>query len=361
MDLAPNSSCEEFYIPGTPRPPAALLSNDDLERRLASLVAFESGSTADVVEHIAEFERRKLFAPKCFPSMFEYCTKVFGYSEGAAYLRIYAGRLSLEYPDILELLRTRRLHLTAIRTVGPHLKACNQRELLARCVSKSERELKFLVAELAPQPEPMEVVRRLPDSQPSRPPDSSVPAQCARPTAPSDEPPALKLSREQPAARAKIEPIAPRRVRFAFTGSDVFLGNVDRVRQLLRHKYPLGASEDVLSEVIDYFLKSKDPALKKHRARPRTVNPLRRDVPVWVKDIVFARDGGRCAFQSTDGARCEERGGLEYDHVVPWALGGVSNDPKNIRILCRSHNAYVGEQVFGSHRKSAEGGARRRS
>src|SRR5476649_1164247 len=106
MDLARDSSREEFYMPGTPRPPAALLSNDSLERRLTSLVAAESESTADVVEHVAEFERRKLFAPKSFPSMFEYCTKVFGYSEGAAYLRIYAGRLSREYPEILDLLRT---------------------------------------------------------------------------------------------------------------------------------------------------------------------------------------------------------------------------------------------------------------
>jgi hypothetical protein len=163
MDIARDSSREEFYMPGTRRPPAALLSNDGLEQRLTSLVSAESESTADVVEHVAEVERRKLFAPKSFPSMFEYCTKVFGYSEGAAYLRIYAGRLSLEYPEILDLLRTRRLHLTAIRTVGPHLKPSNSRELLARSLSKSERELKFLVAELVPKPEPMEVVRRLLD------------------------------------------------------------------------------------------------------------------------------------------------------------------------------------------------------
>ena len=238
--------------------------------------------------------------------------------------------------------------MTAIRTVGPHLKPWNHRQLLARSLSKSERELKFLVAELAPKPEPMEVVRRLPDAQPQ---NLSEPPQCALPKPQSAEHPALRLSADQPAARAKIEPLTPQRVRFAFTGSNIFLGNVDRVRQLLRHKYPAGALEDILFEVLEYFLKSKDPALKKHRAQPRTVNPRRRDVPVWVKDIVFERDGGRCSFQSADGAHCEERGGLEYDHIVPWALGGVSNDPKNIRLLCRSHNAFAGEQIFGARRR----------
>jgi hypothetical protein len=152
MDIPNDSSREEFYMPGTLRP--ASLSNEELERRLAELVSAESESTADVVGYIAEFERRRLFAPKSFPSMFDYCTKVFGYSEGAAYLRIYAGRLSLEYPEILELLRSQRLHLTAIRTVGPHLKPNNHRELLIQSASKSERELKFLIAGFAPKLEP---------------------------------------------------------------------------------------------------------------------------------------------------------------------------------------------------------------
>lgn len=380
-------------MPGTARPCVPRLPDDALERGLTALVAAESEATADVVEYIAEFEQRKLFAPKSFPSMFEYCTKVFGYSEGAAYLRIYAGRLSREYPEILELLRARRLHLTAIRTVGPHLKPWNHRLILDRSLSKSERELKFLVAEFAHKPEPEEVIRRLPpaglraaESAPkapealSRPPEPEVVSPNNALESPQSEgvasPPALAVAaatasllsfpseqlvppevpRPGPIvvpspAREKIEPLSARRVRFGFTGTDVFLGNVDRVRQLLRHKYPAGALEDILREVIDHYLKSKDPSLKKNRFRPRKGSPRRRTVSAWVKSVVFERDDGRCAFvASSDGRRCEERGGLEYDHIVPWALGGASDDPGNIRLLCRGHNAFVAEQVFGLRR-----------
>jgi hypothetical protein len=128
-------------MPDAARGAVARLSDRELERRLLSLVASESEATADIVEHIAEFERPRLFAPRSFPSMFEYCTKLLGYSEGAAYLRIYAGRLAIEYPEIPELLRSRRLHLTAVRTVGPHLKPWNHRQLLSQSLSKTEREL----------------------------------------------------------------------------------------------------------------------------------------------------------------------------------------------------------------------------
>jgi len=342
-------------MPGTARVPAARLSNEALERALASLAAAESEATADVVEHVAEFERRRLFAPKSFPSMFEYCTKTLGYSEGAAYLRIYAGRLSREYPELLDLVRSRRLHLTAIRTVGPHLTAGNRLQLLSRCLSKSERELKFIVAELDPKPEPLELVRRLPPTgQPPQPVTADIrpitqPVQLPR-TSPSWQDTTSARARTE-GPKARIEPLTARRVRFAFTGTDLFLGKVDRVRQLLKHKHPAGSLEDIFSETIEFFLNARDPGRGKRSPRPRRSNPRRRAVPAWVKDIVFKRDDGRCAYRSAEGTRCAEKGGLEYDHVVPWARGGVSNDPANIRLLCRTHNMLEAERIFGARSK----------
>ena len=344
-----NSAYAEFYKPGTGQVSAASLSNEELERRLKQLVASESEATGDVVEHVAEFERRRLFAPKSFPTMFEYCTKTLGYSGSAAYLRIYAGRLANEYPEILDLLRARRLHLTAIRIVGPHLKPSNVRDLLSRSLAKSERELKFLIAEVSPKPEPVEVVRRIPLAEAPSPPPVQLP-----PTPLPLAPPPVAIAPPTPESlpvfersRALIEPLTPQRIRFAFTGSDAFLKNVDRARELLRHKYPAGALEDIFQETIECFLDARDPARKAKAAKPRATNPRRRTIPVWIKDIAFKRDGGRCAYKAADGMRCEERGGLEYDHIVPWAKGGLSNDPANVRLLCRAHNSLEAERVFG--------------
>ena len=53
----------------------------------------------------------------------------------------------------------------------------------------------------------------------------------------------------------------------------------------------------------------------------------RRDViPDDVKQLVWLRDGGQCR-------RCGARAELQYDHLIPVALGGGSS-PENLQILC---------------------------
>jgi len=55
------------------------------------------------------------------------------------------------------------------------------------------------------------------------------------------------------------------------------------------------------------------------------------------------RDGGRVA---PDGARCDCRAWLEYDHIIPRAMGG-RDDVDNVRLLCRAHNRLAAEQAYG--------------
>ena len=53
----------------------------------------------------------------------------------------------------------------------------------------------------------------------------------------------------------------------------------------------------------------------------------RRDViPDDVKQLVWLRDGGRCR-------QCGAQAELQFDHVIPVAMGGSSN-PENLHILC---------------------------
>ena len=35
---------------------------------------------------------------------------------------------------------------------------------------------------------------------------------------------------------------------------------------------------------------------------------------------------------------------LEFDHIIPWAQGGLSDDPDNIRLLCRTHNQWTARE-----------------
>jgi CRISPR/Cas system Type II protein with McrA/HNH and RuvC-like nuclease domain len=50
---------------------------------------------------------------------------------------------------------------------------------------------------------------------------------------------------------------------------------------------------------------------------------------------------------SDEGHRCEERSGLEFDHIKPFAIGGDSS-ASNVRLLCSTHNQYEAERTYGA-------------
>jgi len=71
-----------------------------------------------------------------------------------------------------------------------------------------------------------------------------------------------------------------------------------------------------------------------------------RYIPADVRHVVEKRDCGRCSYVAPDGTKCCETKNLEFDHRVPFALGGKS-EANNLRLLCRAHNKLAAEQVFG--------------
>jgi hypothetical protein len=61
---------------------------------------------------------------------------------------------------------------------------------------------------------------------------------------------------------------------------------------------------------------------------------------------VWERDGSQCTFVSESGHRCEERSGLELDHVIPVARGGEATE-SNLRLRCRPHNQCAADLAYG--------------
>ena len=58
--------------------------------------------------------------------------------------------------------------------------------------------------------------------------------------------------------------------------------------------------------------------------------PAREHLPDAVKQYVWRRDQGRCV-------KCGSSEKLEYDHIIPIALGG-SNTDRNLQLLCEPCN-----------------------
>ena len=153
------------------------------------------------------------------------------------------------------------------------------------------------------------------------------------------------MPRPENASSDCLGPLWPDRVYLGFIGDQALLANWNRAKELVRIKRPSADADDVLRRLLDFFLWKNDPrrrivrerALRRPAAGRLPENDSRR-IPQGIKDEVWLRDGGRCAHRLPDGVRCAERAGLEFDHIVPWALGGPSRDARNIRLLCRGHN-----------------------
>src|SRR2546426_4423089 len=78
------------------------LSDQDLLRDLAQLVAQDPTTTAALLAHIAEVDTRRLYLPAAYPSMYAYCVHELHLSEDSAYRRITAARVARQFPVVVE-------------------------------------------------------------------------------------------------------------------------------------------------------------------------------------------------------------------------------------------------------------------
>jgi len=279
------------------------LTNEDLIMHLQEFNQIECRTLTLIMIHLLEFDRRRLYANLGHSSLFSYCTHTLGYSDDMAYSRILAARTIARFPLLLDYLKNARLHMTSIITIAPYLTTENYAHLLEQVAGQSQRDVEKLVANLNPQPARREHIRFLGDG----------------------------------------------RVYIQFTAPEELLDKITRTRGLLRHKFPAGRLTDILYAALTLYLERQDPSRRSPNSRRRTTKPLTdsRYVPQNVKDAVWKRDSGRCVFTTEDGKRCNAWSWLEFDHIIPRALGGKSNHPSNIRLLCRTHNQLMARQTFG--------------
>ncbi len=114
------------------------------------------------------------------------------------------------------------------------------------------------------------------------------------------------------------------------------------------------ASPAVPSKGPEQPLTSSEPS---QGTSPSRGIPPSRFIPQAIRDKIFKRDGGKCAFTSPGGQRCGSTWNIQVDHIIPFALGG-SNKPDNLQLLCRRHNQHKALKDFGKkkiHEHSGRG------
>ena len=332
-------------------PSLSLLSDTELLARIPNVVLAERIAIADVVEHLMEVERRRLYLDQASSSLYTYCRERLGYSEDAAMKRARVARLAVRLPRVLDELRGGTIHLTGLFLLDRYLNDENAEELLAAARGTSRRELEKILATWFPRPDVPSRIEALEGGAG----DAAGGSHRGSASSPStwftcpeaDTGPACGGA---PTGdfRARVEPLSADRYRVEFTASAALRAKIEQARELTSHALPNGdlatLFERALDQLIERELKRRTGA-----GKPRRATKLRLDsrhVQLAVARQVWERDNGQCTFVDSAGRRCRERRFLTLEHRHPFALGGPPT-VENLCLVCKAYNAHTARHVFG--------------
>lgn len=385
------------------------LSEHELVARVRSLNADGNRLVAKLLVHLGEMDARKLYKRHACSSMFAFCRRL-GMSEGSTARRLDSARSIRRFPKLLPLVERGELHLTALSIVSGILTPANVDSVIASVRGKSRREVEEVRVRYAPRPDVKDSIRRQPQpaitpvpspAVPSAPPStmlSSAPS--TPPVAVPPSMPALALLEQRslldaiapvasvvPAVASALPVVAPAReqamplplsivsapppvaapaVRIArpvapivplredgykvqFMATKAIVDKIDRLKDMMRHRNTKGDLATIMEAALDLLIAKVEKERFGKTSRPQKVErPCKPGhVSAAKRREVFDRDGVQCTWVDAEGHRCEERGWLELDHCHAKGRGG-SEAVKNLRVLCRAHNALHAEDDFGA-------------
>lgn len=297
------------------------LKDDELRARLSRMALTERRVSAQLLRHLAEYDRRKLYRSDHSGSLWNYCAKTLKFPETEIRLRIQAARAIRDNQKLMDMLERGETTVSSIGRLAPHLNGDKAEQLIDDIRGMTRREVEWLVAKESAEAKAE-----------TRPPE---PQQALFETPTVDE---AAIREELRDRRDKIVPLSGEEAEIRFVATREFVERLERAQVLLARRHPKGALREVLGDALDLLLEKEDPARRTARreAKKRTAGERA------LRDEVLKRDGYRCVAPG-----CGERRWLELDHIVPVALGGKTT-LANLRTYCRRHNQEAAIAVFGA-------------
>lgn len=253
------------------------LTDEVLLKDTKVLVSREREVTVKILHHLKEIDRRRLYSELKFKSLFEYCIKELGYSEGSAQRRITAARLINEIPDVVHRIQNGALSLINLSNAVKFMKQNDIKDI------KEKRRILSQIEFLSK-------------------------SQCDQ-----------KLFEITGKDRPKLTTI---------TILDETFVQLQSVRDLLGgHWTNDELLQKLISDAIQKIEKEKFKTLAKNSPPPVEV---KRVISANLKKNVYIRDGKKCV-------KCGSTHNLNFDHRMPFALGGKTNE-QNLRLLCFNCN-----------------------
>lgn len=280
------------------------LSNEELLSTLSATWREEGVLVARTIVMLMEVEDRRLHLELACSSMFDFCTRRLGMSEGEAFRRITAARLAKRFPPVLDAMRKQYVHLSSLVLLRELFTRENVDELLAAAAGKTKRAVQELVAKLAPRPDVPASIRKLPPARAfptaTTTPTTTATATTSAPTTTTNATPTATatglpwpLPDALPIAGARVVatptstpsapprdiagqlvPLAEARHKVQFTASSALREKLERAQSLLRHRNIDGDLAVVVERALDVLIakleKEKLAATPQPRSRSRS-------------------------------------------------------------------------------------------
>ena len=280
------------------------LSDSDLLISVRRAAAHEREATLQVLLHLHEVERRRLFLERGYPSLFEFCIQELGYCAGSAQIRIESMRLLRDLPSeserarVMEKIDEGTLKLTQLSAVQKHsrtvkveqgrkVEAPEKMALLESLSNRSTRETEKIVMETL----------RISSSQ-------------------GDE---LKVHLDSEAVAL-----------------------LEEFKALTSHSNPHGNATEAFKQALKLGVEAS--RRKRGLGAPVTscseVSPHQVSIPLPTQRVVWSRAQAQCSYvDPVTGRRCTGRHFLQIDHIRERSRGG-KHDAANLRLLCHAHHRW---------------------
>ena len=286
------------------------IQDDQLLIQCKNQVLVEKKATSQVLEYLNEIDKRRLWVKEGYGSLFDFCLRYLGYSEGEANRRIQAARLTKRVEAIKPLLETGKVSLTSLTLLSPVLTQENAQSLLPKVIGKPAREVEKVIHQHFPE-------RAL-----------------------KKETLELEIDDELKALLERAQQIASEK------NLGLLLKRV--LKKYVREKTPRAKQEKPVEKTHE-----KKPVRTQGANHVRGSNHIRhtRRVPASTAAKVKERAHYQCEYRSLKGVRCSQTAHLEIDHIRPYAMAGSSKDLSNLRALCKVHNLYFAQMYFKKARE----------
>ncbi len=295
------------------------LTNQELDSSLKKLANREREVLHEILQHICEVDRRRLFLDFAYPSLFSYLTEACGYSPAAAQRRIDGARLMSAIPEVGEKIESGEMNLSqvslmqkAIRQSDKSISINDKKEIVSAILNKTVEQSEKILARSFNLP-----IKESPHVTHQK--DESVRLE-------------LTLTKEQ------WEKLLQARELLSSTThsndwTNLFEYFADRV---IQQKKGPAITKGPCSRKNSNAPKPASAA----EVKARQPSAARTHLSIRAKKQILARDKSCQYKDKLTGKICGTKWNLQIDHLQPVWAGG-DNHPENLRVMCQRHNNFI--------------------